>query len=166
MMIPQPPPVFVIPGMKVGCLPYDAMIGSTFECFYSAECFNDTVSWISRLPAHVWPKLLNSSKLYGFSPKDSMRQICDRQMVDDWQFAKNFSAYYSKCSPIECTYNFQQRNNFIYLISLLISLYGGLTISLRFLAPWIVQSTQYMNARVFRRKPTYPDASQSHQGEA
>jgi hypothetical protein len=166
MMIPQPPPVYVIPGMKVGCMPFDAMADSTLECFYSSECLNATASWISRLPASAWPKPLNSSKLYGFSPKESMTQLSDRQMVDDWQILKNFSAYYSQCSPIECTYNFQQRNSFIYLISLLISLYGGLTISLRFLSPWIVHSIQYMNARIFRQKPTDEHAPPSEQGEA
>jgi hypothetical protein len=165
MMIPQPPPVYVIPGMKVGCMPYDAMIESTLECWYSEECLNVTASWISRLPANAWPKSLNSSKLYGFSPKESMEQIADRQMVDEWQSIKNFSAYYSQCSPIECTYSFQQRNNFIYLISLLISLYGGLTISLRFLSPCIVQLIQYVNARIFRRKPTDSDPSKSQQSE-
>jgi hypothetical protein len=147
-------------------MPYDAMIESTLECFYSAKCLNDTASWISRLSANAWPKPLDSSKLYGFSPRDSMMQIGDRQMVDDWQVIKNFSAYYSQCSPIECTYNFQQRNNFIYLISLLISLYGGLTISLRFFAPWIVQLIQRINARTFQRKPTDHDASQLQPGES
>jgi hypothetical protein len=159
MMIPQPSPSYVIPGMLVGCLPYDALMDSTLECFYSETCLNETATRISSLPASARPKPLDSLRLSGYSPKDSLMQICDRQMTDRWQIIKNFSAYYSQCSPIECTYSFH------YLLSLLISLYGGLTVSLRFIAPWIAQFIQYLIARIIRPQSTDDHVSQLQQGK-
>ncbi|CAF4097222.1 unnamed protein product, partial [Adineta steineri] len=37
---PSPPPMFIVPGMLVGCLPRDAMLLSTLECFYNRSCLD------------------------------------------------------------------------------------------------------------------------------
>ena len=138
-MDPSPPPVFVVPGMKVGCMPYDAMIISTLECFFSQSCLNATAKWISNLPPAQWPKALNSSTMSTFTPYTPAKSLIDKQMVDRWIRVTDFEGYYTSCAPIQCTYTVEQYNSFAYVISLLISLYGGLTVALRFMAPYIVK---------------------------
>ena len=139
MMDPYPSADFIIPGMKVGCLPYDALASSTLECFFSTVCLNSTSRWISSLPKSSWPKPLNSSSMIVFTPNTSVASILSHVLVDHWIQAKHFSGYYHVCKPIQCTYVVYKKPNIVYLITLLIGLYGGLTVALRIVAPILVQ---------------------------
>ncbi|CAF1286542.1 unnamed protein product, partial [Rotaria sp. Silwood1] len=138
MMDPLPPPVFLIPGMKVGCVPYDAILNSTLECFFSSLCLNTTAQWISTLPSSSWPKPLDSSKLINFLPNSSVASIMDGHMFEELKYKMNFTGYYNACAPSECMRTYTYRNSFFYAIKVLLSLYGGLTVALRSIAPMIV----------------------------
>ena len=138
-MIPQPPPVFIIPGMHVGCTPFQAFSGSTLECFFDPACLNVTAGHISTLPSSAWPKPLNPLLPSHFSRKATISEILAPQMVEEWSNARNFTNYYGICAPSECTYTFKQRNEPLYVLTTLIGLFGGLIVSLRILAPMIVQ---------------------------
>ena len=159
-MDPSPPPIFVIPGMKVGCMPYDAMIDSTLECFFSQSCLNTTARWISNLPPELRPKALDSSKMSQFKPNTPIRHLIDKQMVDQWSNGINFEGYYRSCAPSQCTYTVVQYNSFAYVISLLIGLYGGLTVALRFMAPLIVKFGRSMYENIKARKQSCSHAQQ------
>ena len=148
-MDPFPPATLVIPGMKVGCLPYDALIDSTLECFFSADCLDRTARWISSLPAASWPKPLSSSTMMNFLPNTTVDTILKTAMVDHWKRALNFFGYYHVCSPAQCTYMVVRKNSFIYLITLLIGLCGGLSIAFRIVVPSLVRYRRFFFA-VFR----------------
>lgn len=138
MMLPEPPPVFVIPGMFVGCLPYYALRFSTLECLFNLSCLNATVHWISSQPSDAFPKPLNSSLLLGFSTTSTFYDVFDNYMVETWENITNFSAYYTACSPIECTYTVNVHSSTIYILTTLLSSYGGLMVVLRIIAPQMV----------------------------
>ena len=138
-MEPYPPPHYVIPGMRVGCLPYHALIDGTLECFFSAACLNNTARWISSLPSDSWPKPLDSSAMKAFFPNTSVGSIFTGVPLDHWSEARNFSGYYSECLPVLCTFTAIQKKSVIYLITLLIGLYGGLNVALRIIAPLLIK---------------------------
>jgi hypothetical protein len=152
MMNPTPSALFIIPGMNVGCMPYDAIINSTLECFFSAACLNTTARWISNLPAADWPKQLNSSKLTKFLLNSTIASIMDEQMIDQWNNTIDFTAYYRACAPTLCTYTFVGRNNFLYVIVLVIGLIGSLNITLRILAPLIITVYRMIIRRISEKR--------------
>ena len=51
----------------------------------------------------------------------------------------DYLKYFQQCSPSSCTYTFADQTDFTYGITLFISLYGGLIIILRLLAPFLVK---------------------------
>ncbi len=104
MMTPFPPPIYVIPGMYVGCTPYDALIGSNLQCFFDSICFNSTISWISTFNESNWPTLLDKSIPSRFNPNDTIETLLEADMIEEYIITKNFSQYYSICNPIECIY--------------------------------------------------------------
>jgi hypothetical protein len=55
-----------------------------------------------------------------------------------WSTVTSFSAYYNQCAPISCSYTFVRRNNTMYALTTLISLYGELTVILRLCVPRVV----------------------------
>lgn len=138
-MSPTPPAVLIIPGLRVGCTPYYALAQSTLECLFDSACINTTAYWISRLPSSSWPKPLNSSLLSKYSISEQVQTIYDQMMTDQWEIAKTFSNYYAICAPVECTYTYIARFDLLYLITMLVGLFGGLTIALRSVSPFLVQ---------------------------
>ena len=145
-MIPQPPPIYVIPGMRVGCLPFNALIASTLECFYDEVCLNMTATWISTLSPTAWPRPLNASLSSRFQPNTSVSYIMSEQMVEKWTNTTNFTGYYEACSPIECTYTIIRRSELLYVLTTLIGSFGGLMVVLRVVSPLIIRLFRSMAA--------------------
>lgn len=152
MMNPTPSAIFIIPGMHVGCMPYDAMASSTLECFFSAACLNTTAQWISNLPGADWPKPLNNSKLTKFLLNSTIASIVNEQMIDLWNHTVDFAEYYRICAPTQCTYTFVGREKFLYVIVLVIGLIGSLNITLRILAPLIIRIVRKIIQRIFHKR--------------
>lgn len=164
MMTPQPPPVFEVAGMRVGCTPYRALIKSTLECFFDDACLNATAQWISTLPDIDWPKPLNSSKFIRFSPNTPTADIFEMMLVEQWDVAKNFSAYYIACAPVECTYTLPQRNAFIYVITMIIGLFGGLAVGIDILSPIMIKSGRYIHSRFVKRNQSEVEPQEPQTG--
>lgn len=164
MMTPQPPPVFEVTGMRVGCTPYRALVKSTLECFFDAACLNATAQWISTLPDTDWPRPLNHSKLLRYSFNTPTTDIFDQSMVEQLDIAKHFSAYYAACAPVECTYALPQRNAFIYVITMIIGLFGGLAVGIRTLSPIMIKFGRYIHLWFIKRNQFEAEAQEAQPG--
>jgi hypothetical protein len=150
--------------MRVGCTPYDALMNSTLECFFDPFCLNATAQIISNLSNADWPKPLNKSKQSRFLFNDSIGSILEYQMIEELNGIRNFSQYYSVCAPLQCTYTFVGYNNFIYVITMMASLFGGLTAILRIMAPTIVQFVRSIQTYFRTRKEPIPQSEEAKLG--
>lgn len=157
LMNPSPPPVFVVTGMRVGCFPYEALISGTLECFYEPECLNNTARWVSSLPPSAWPKPLDRTRQSRFYPNTSIGLLFDENMVEQVNLRKNFSAYYDSCAPSYCTYTIMRRNSWVYILTLLLGLYGGLTTVLRIAVPRLVQVGRYVHTKYAKHQQLHSD---------
>ena len=142
------PPDLILPGLVIGCLPIHGMRMSTLECFYSSNCIDIIISYLGyytsidgSLPVNftIPEKLalqippLNSSFLSRFSPSTSIGTIMDELFVEQWTNMTTYEAYFAACAPRFCRFEYTKQKNAILVISTLLSLYGGLTTSLRLL---------------------------------
>lgn len=150
---PYPPPIFVVTGMRVGCFPYEALLSGTLECFYKSECLNGTSRWISTLPSSAWPEPFDRTKPSRFQPSTLIGSLLGANIIDWVNVTKNFSSYYEYCEPDYCTYSINRRKSWISLLTLLLGLYGSLTMALRTVAPLLVQLGHYIHARFIRKEP-------------
>ena len=163
MMTPQPPAIFHVNGMRVGCTAYDALKEGTLECLFDPICLNLTIQWISNLPINVWPKSLNISIPSRFSIKSTVAVLLENFMVEQWITIQNFSKYYIACDPLQCTYTITHYYDFIYVITLLIGLYGGLTVVLRILTPLIIRISRNIYVYfMIRRDPLFQQIQQGN----
>lgn len=149
-MEPNPPPIFVIPGMHVGCAPYDAIVVSNLECFYNSTCLNMTTQLISNLPSSAWPKSLDNSLPSQYLPNETIKTIYKKLMSEKVEITNNFSGYYSECRPNQCTYTYPERFNIIYVVTMLIGVYGGLCAGLHIVSPLIIKAGQYIHRKIKR----------------
>ncbi|UJR24192.1 hypothetical protein I4U23_027158 [Adineta vaga] len=137
----------VIPGLVVGCLPIDGLRMSSLECFFSQSCINTIINYLDyymlmdgSLPSTDFsPPIvfnlsiipLNRSLLSRFLPNSSIGTIMDELFIEEWTNKTNYEKYFSTCAPNICHYENIQHHTLLYVVTSLLALYGGLTVSLR-----------------------------------
>ncbi|CAF3485957.1 unnamed protein product [Adineta steineri] len=123
-----------VSGFWKACYQLDALFKSTLDCLYDADCLV--------LFSDYFPSLNNmnlTSSILSSSPKNvSVENRLSYLFVDEWSTKINYSKYVEDCAPLFCTYAITDQTNFSYTITLLLSLYGGLVIMLRFIAASVV----------------------------
>lgn len=128
-----------IPGMYSGCYPLDGLRASTFECWFNVTCISLIVSHLTLFPVDIPFKPLNANELIHFSPTTTLGDIIDEIMVEEWIYTINYDAYYKSCNPLKCVYTYSQRLDFIYIITILGAVFGGLSVSLRIICPFLIK---------------------------
>lgn len=119
-------------GIVFGCLPIDGLRQSTLECLYNSTCLQQLADFMNMTDM---PDALNrsvSSRVYPVSTT-TIGKLIDEFFVETWQNSSNYSNYYSSCSPSSCEYSYAARNSFLYILTTLLGLYGGLTVGLKFI---------------------------------
>lgn len=142
IMKPLPPPVFTIPGMHVGCIPFSAILSSTLECFFSDVCLNETIPRISSIDPDLWPHPMIEARLSKFKSIDTVERILQEYFVDRWEMITSYRDYFDGCNPISCSFSYSDYDNIIHIIAQIISFYGGLTVILRFTIPFLAQTAR------------------------
>ncbi|CAF4015884.1 unnamed protein product [Rotaria sp. Silwood1] len=125
-----------VPGFVAGCYAIESLLQSTLECFFDSTCINTVLRFLSNNNMTDIKQLdVNQTQ---FSPRTTIDTLFTNLFIEKWSTISSFTEYYKKCSPILCTYTFIQRNSALYIITKLLSLYGGLVIVLRFCVPYII----------------------------
>lgn len=125
----------IVKGFFVGCTPLESILSSTLDCLYNTECI--------QLLSDYFPMIINISNVNHsiLSSTNENKTVYNHLMnlfVDRWLTQMNYSKYFSSCHPLTCSYQTTDPINWTYAITVFISLYGGLTIILRFLAPLVI----------------------------
>ncbi|CAF4033211.1 unnamed protein product [Adineta steineri] len=127
-----------VDGFFGGCFPLDSVLNSTLDCLYNFQCLEILFDY--------FPALNQSNfKLIDLPLSSSRRNIAVNDLVSDlfieqkeWSTKINYTNYFSQCAPLVCTYSTIDSTNLSSILSLLISLYGGLTAILRLIAPLLI----------------------------
>ncbi|CAF3686839.1 unnamed protein product, partial [Adineta steineri] len=134
-----------VSGFFNACYPLDAFLASTLNCLYDGSCFKTLLKYF---PALNQTNLNWTASILPSSQKDvSVNDRLSNVFIDQWSIHINYSQYVTECAPSICTYTITDRTNFSYTISLLLSLYGGLIILLRFIASSVVNVASKLKFR-------------------
>ncbi|CAF0751207.1 unnamed protein product [Adineta steineri] len=88
-----------------------------------------------------------------FSINATIGELIDNLFIEKWSTEMNYSSYFHECSPLYCSYTYiQKKSSFIYTITILLGLQGGLSIVLTWLCPKIVRIASKVND--YRKKRT------------
>jgi hypothetical protein len=164
-------------GLVVGCWPINGLRMSTLECFFSSSCINTILRYLyyftemdgsppinftlpQVLPFTVNP--LNSSLPSRFAPNTTIGILLDALFIEQWTNTTSYENYYDACEPTLCRYEYVARNDAVYVITSILSLYGGLIVSLRFIV-WNISRLYERAKRHFpnRRTPVQPFITQN-----
>ena len=116
----DPSLLLIIPGIMVGCLPYDSLLQSALECFYNQSSIKLIRTYINEFSL-VMPLLSTR-----FEQKMRVQDLLDQLLIESWHEKISFSNYYKVCSPHTCTYSYDRRFNVLYVTIIIVSLFCGL----------------------------------------
>lgn len=125
-----------LPGISISCLPMESLLQSTLECFFNQTCLNIIISYLNRSTrSSIAFSALNRSR---FSPETTIETLMDESFTEEWVINTSYAQYFHQCQPSFCQYSKEQRNNALYIFTMIISLYGGLRSVLIFLIPMLI----------------------------
>ncbi|CAF4210001.1 unnamed protein product, partial [Adineta steineri] len=125
--------LFTVPGMMVGCSPYSSLLQSSLACFYSQSCIQRMQIFIHGFSL-VSP--LSSSH---FQIDATVEHLLNELFIESWNEQRNFTNYFDICSPLSCTYTYDRRFNLLHIIVTIISVFGGVQMTVFLIAPFIVK---------------------------
>jgi hypothetical protein len=104
--------------MMAGCYPLEALLQSTFQCFYNQTCIDSNNTF----------QALNSSSNQSsqYSINTTIESILNKLMVEDYLTDISYENYFSQCEPLWCSYSYVSHRDTIEVTSTPIGLYGGL----------------------------------------
>ncbi|CAF4888015.1 unnamed protein product [Rotaria sp. Silwood1] len=137
-----------IPGLLLGCYAIDSVLLSTLECLYEKNCVKllvdnydfDVVGLVRPLnnrAAQIQPLQHENSRFY---PNTIISEIVSQAFVEDWINSTNYTSYYERCAPSQCTYTIRKRLN-IDILAKMLGFYGGLVIILEIILPLLVRTS-------------------------
>jgi hypothetical protein len=127
-------------GMMAGCYPLEALLQSTFQCFYNQTCIDSNNTF----------QALNSSSNQSsqYSINTTIESILNKLMVEDYLTNISYENYFSQCKPLWCSYSYVSHRDTIEVTSTLIALYGGLAIIVRLIVILFLKLSLYRKHKV------------------
>lgn len=116
-----------IPGLVIDCYPVDGVLQSTLECYYDQNCFEI----LHPQSTNKNLTLSRSSDKKSLS-NETIQTLLHRLMVDHYEINVNFDSFYSKCQAEYCYYSFQRRFDIMFMLTTVLSIFGGLFIVLKY----------------------------------
>ncbi|CAF0798760.1 unnamed protein product [Adineta ricciae] len=138
-----------IPGLRIGCSIIDSFLQSTLECFYNISCINLLKSFYFVQDVLISPLNTNLS-----SSNETVQDLIDRLLIDEWKYNISYENYYRTCSPRSCRYTIEERVDALDILTRLIGFYGGLTIALKMITPLLMNILQHFFQRFQNRSST------------
>ncbi|CAF1376343.1 unnamed protein product [Adineta ricciae] len=128
-----------VPGFVEGCYPFWGLIRSQLFCLYNKSCLFELIDHleatfqvnISTLKEHSSSSIFNSSTSIG--------ELLSKMMVEQWDQNISYEKYYKKCQPKQCQYTYIKKFHINYMISTILGITGGLSLSLRIIVPYLIQ---------------------------
>ena len=125
-----------IPGFSASCLPVTSLLHSTLECFYDQMCLDELLSFVSTNKSFTAMSSIERSR---FSIISTVKSILDFIMVEKWSTNISYENYFVQCAPISCSYSTMKRHDFVFILTKVIGLLGGLILVLELIIPIIVR---------------------------
>lgn len=114
-------------GLYTGCLPLDSLLASTLECFYQLDCITSILN-TSQL------NTLNSTMPSKYDLNVTIGILVDELFIENISINKDFEVFFQECQLNQCTYSFNSKGNLSFILTTIISLFGGLFMGLKILS--------------------------------
>ncbi|CAF1033170.1 unnamed protein product [Adineta steineri] len=144
--------LYIIDEWYTGCRPIDSLLLSTLKAFYNQTEINSLLNFFPDISSNF--TCLNANKTSRFQMNDTLKTIVKSGFIEKWIQEENYSSYFNKCVPELCLYTTNKRFNIYYILTAVIGVYGGLSLSLRLIIPIIIKFIFQRNEETSSRGPS------------
>ena len=117
---------------------------STAAGFYSFNPSNNSFTLLSTVKGvrvHCLPSLsfLQLTSRWLHIGVIEFMTIFENLMIEQWSNNASYSAFFDHCNPLYCIYSNNERPSVIFIIAILVGIFGGLNVVLKLLIPLILR---------------------------
>ena len=124
-----------VPWLYLDCFIVDSVLKSSLICWYNRTCITEIIDEVFQSNADYFNVTeLNAAMPSRFLLNTTTDIIFDDLMVEQWSLFSSYPAFYQKCNPTHCSFTYTEHYSIIYIITTVISLFGGLSIALRWIS--------------------------------
>jgi len=134
-----------LPGFIFDCLPLKMTLASSLECFYNESCLQILLS--AYYPKTINVSILDNSTTSRFEPTTTIEQLINELFVEEVLNKTDYTSYYRACAPVYCSYTYSRRFDWIYVATILLALFGGLSTVLRLITPFAIKFILFLHRR-------------------
>ncbi len=128
-------------GLHGGCSIINSVLKSSMECWFNKTCLSQLRTLFKNasvsIPDSVTP--LNETLSSRYYPSTSIETIFNEMMIEEWNFSYSIEKFYSKCKPSFCSFTYEKEINIVYIITIIVSLIGGINTILQLISPLIIK---------------------------
>ncbi|CAF3324431.1 unnamed protein product [Rotaria sp. Silwood2] len=135
-----------IDGLRFGCSILESLLQSSLECFYSFTCIEQLLiampmggpmyNQFYRVPIDCFVPINISGS--NFVVNDTIETIVNRMLIESWSADVSYELFYSACAPQQCSFKLTYRFDPLDVMTTFLSIFAGLSLSLRFFVPRLV----------------------------
>jgi hypothetical protein len=125
-----------ISGMFQAWFPLQSLFVSTLECFYNDTCLSQIIQYINKTLSPTNFTTLKSSS--NNSQYDKIESLANNLFIQSWNNESSFESYFNQCYPLTCQYTYERQLDFIYIVTTIIGLIGGINTFLQLILPHVV----------------------------
>ncbi|CAF1191491.1 unnamed protein product [Adineta ricciae] len=126
-----------LPGLYIGCYPFESLLQSSLECFYNETCLQTFMLSMNFSGSNEDFSTLNSSLLNSYEINETIQSMINRLFVNQWYINKSYDKYFDICQPVACTYSYVKGFNLFDVVTYLFALYCGLSKTLKIILPFL-----------------------------
>ena len=133
----------IVNGFQTGCYMVSALLKSTLEILHNQSFLNEFTN-----------SSKNFRKLNSSLSNPTIEMLLSRMFVDHWFNTTSYERYFNACAPDLCQYTITERYGFLPISIVIFGLYGGLSLALRIIVPFIIITVWPVAYRFITQKPT------------
>ncbi|CAF1537727.1 unnamed protein product, partial [Adineta ricciae] len=150
------PPEEYLSNWYTGCWPAETLLLSIPTYLYNQTALNYILSYVNNSLVDNPFIVMSSMASSHFDPTMTIETLVEDLFVENWTDEVNYMSYFRQCQPNSCVYETNERASNLFIFTSLLGLYGGLSVVLLFLIPYVVNYIMIL----FRTKPNAPHIEQ------
>lgn len=144
----------ILPGLLVGCFPFEALLQSTLQMFYN-QTFINLLS-TNNSNQSTFRSLSNPTR-YPLNTT-TVESLVSQLMIEEWPSPIDFISYdnyFNQCLPLSCKYTSETRQDFIVSFTRILGFAGTLSVGLDILMSFLLHTIQLYQLRQIQTFPIY-----------
>ena len=138
---------YTFEGLVSGCHMLETTLSSSFSCFYSATCANNSRVALNTVTLIEGTYKLSPDRKFDssssrFEINATVETLSYEMFIESWTSNVSYGQFFDSCAISSCRYTYYYRFDALELLATFLSVFSGLSLGIRYIAPYAVRIYQ------------------------